>query len=142
MLADLEQLLFCTKTGMLLLYSISTELSSPYLYIGCKLNTELAHFHGKYLELFSINAILFFLHFLIHLSDFIHPEIQLCDQGQSITVDCKKDFLPETVCNVSVSDNMDKAPSLSYQDTSTGSCGFTRTWSSKDLVSNAQTGLR
>ncbi|KAL4240889.1 hypothetical protein ACF0H5_001671 [Mactra antiquata] len=69
-------------------------------------------------------------------TDFIPPVIKLCDGGDSMTVDCYKDFLPSTVCNVSAIDNMDPSPNIWYKDSNTGSCGFTRTWTSNDSAGN------
>ncbi|XP_052774203.1 uncharacterized protein LOC128212867 isoform X2 [Mya arenaria] len=72
-------------------------------------------------------------------TDFGKPTITICDKGQSFTMECNSDTKPETICNATASDNMDPLPQLSYTDTSTGSCGITRTWTVIDFAGNTRT---
>ncbi|XP_053382685.1 uncharacterized protein LOC123560350 [Mercenaria mercenaria] len=48
-------------------------------------------------------------------------------------------FQTRTICNVSVSDNIDISPNISYRDTSMASCGFDRKWTAVDKAGNVAT---
>ena len=56
-----------------------------------------------------------------------------------MTVDCSLGNQPEFNCEVTVRDDIDSAPSLWYNDTSTGSCGVNRRWSTRDNAGNIAT---
>ncbi|XP_053400635.1 uncharacterized protein LOC123559098 [Mercenaria mercenaria] len=69
-------------------------------------------------------------------TDFSPPEVEFCENGQRMTVDCTSDFSPEVICNVTVKDNMDLSPQLVYSDTNAGPCAFDRTWTATDNAGN------
>ncbi|XP_060589875.1 uncharacterized protein LOC132745057 [Ruditapes philippinarum] len=77
------------------------------------------------------------------ISDFEDPKIQLCEHGQNLTVDCSAgDLKPESICNASVSDDLDTSPHLNYTDESIHSCDIRRIWTAVDRAGNKATNLQ
>ena len=71
--------------------------------------------------------------------DFDSPVFTYCQDGESLTVDCSLDNQPDDNCEVTVQDDIDSVASLWYNDTSTGSCGVNRLWSTQDSAGNIAT---
>ena len=77
------------------------------------------------------------IHIISFFIDFDSPNIQVCENGKSLTIDCSAgDLKPKSICNASVSDGIDESPNLTYTDKSLPSCGIERTWTSMDKAGN------